>query len=105
MSLGARGMPMRTPIRVEIYDQGYSIGGESDGAYVRRLAERVDAKMRQVARETHVVDSMRVAVLAAINLADENEALRARVDQLQHQVGEKARALSRDLDRLLSRAG
>lgn len=98
-------MSARVPTRVEIFDQGYSIGGESDAAYVRRLAERVDAKMRQVARETHVVDSVRVAVLAAINLADENEALRARVEQLQHLVGEKARSLNRDLDRLLSRAG
>jgi len=95
----------KTAIRVEIYDQVYPIGGDNDPAYVRRLAERVDAKMRQVARETHVVDSLRVAVLAAINLADENESLRARVEQMERQVAEKTRALGRDLDRLLDRTG
>jgi cell division protein ZapA len=86
--------------RVEIYDQSYAIGGENNAEYVRRLAERVDAKMRQVARETRVVDSVRVAVLAAINLADENETLRARAERSEQQI----RALSRELDGVLDRA-
>lgn len=86
--------------RVSIYDQNYTIGG-SDGDTIQRLADQVDAKMRQVARETHVVDSVRVAVLAAVNLADENERLRAQVDHLQHLVGDRARHLAADLDRLL----
>ncbi|MGH9485953.1 MAG: cell division protein ZapA, partial [Terriglobales bacterium] len=47
--------------RVSIYDQNYSIAG-GDAATVERLAERVDRKMRQVAKEARVVDSMRVAV-------------------------------------------
>ena len=72
--------------RVEIYDQPYSIGGAGDPEYVRRLAQLVDAKMRQVARETRVVDSLRVAVLAAMNLADENAALRARLHALHHRL-------------------
>ncbi len=90
--------------RVSIYDQNYSIGG-GDSATIERLAERVDTKMRQVAKETHVVDSLRVAVLAAINFADENEALRGQVEKLQREVGERARALTADLDHLLDRAG
>ena len=102
-------MSSRGGTRVDIYDQAYTLGSvgdsEADAAYVRQLAERVDAKMRQIARETHVVDSLRVAVLAAINLADENEGLRARVERLERQTREQARALGRDLDRLLNRAG
>lgn len=89
--------------RVSIYDQNYSIGG-GDSATIERLAERVDTKMRQVAKETRVVDSLRVAVLAAINFADENEALRGQVEKLQREVGERARALTADLDHLLHRA-
>jgi len=86
--------------RVEIYDQPYTIGG-GDAAYVQRLADRVDAKMRQVARETRVVDSLRVAVLAAINLADENETLRAKVESLEARANEKARKLNQRLDDVL----
>lgn len=64
-------------VKVEIYDQPYTIAGELEPAYVEKLAEMVDAKMREVARATGTVDSVRVAVLAALAIADELEATRA----------------------------
>jgi cell division protein ZapA len=64
-------------VKVEIYDQSYTIAGELEPAYVAKLAGQVDAKMREVARSTGTVDSVRVAVLAALAIADELEALRA----------------------------
>ena len=57
-------------VTVEIYDQTYHLSGQ-DAAHVRELAARVDAKMRAVAAQGRTVDSLRVAVLAALNLADE----------------------------------
>jgi cell division protein ZapA len=55
---------------VQIYDQAYHLTGQ-DPEHVRRLAELVDSKMRAVAAQGRTVDSLRVAVLAALNLADE----------------------------------
>ncbi len=100
-SPGAQARPGKAATRVEIYDQGYTIGGDNNAEYVQRLAARVDAKMRQVARETRVVDSVRVAVLTAINLADENESLRAEIARLERQTAERARGLNRSLDAAL----
>lgn len=57
-------------ITVEIYDQVYHLSGQN-AEYVRALAARVDAKMRAVAARGRTADSLRVAVLAALNLADE----------------------------------
>jgi cell division protein ZapA len=57
-------------VTVEIYDQVYHLSGQ-DVDHVRQLAARVDAKMRAVAAHGRTVDSLRVAVLAALNLADE----------------------------------
>jgi cell division protein ZapA len=57
-------------ITVEIYDQTYRLHG-TDREYVEKLATTVDAKMRAVATQGRTVDSLRVAVLAALNLADE----------------------------------
>jgi cell division protein ZapA len=57
-------------VTVEIYDQVYHLSGE-DPDHVRELAARVDAKMRAVSAHGRTVDSLRVAVLAALNLADE----------------------------------
>lgn len=55
---------------VNIYDQAYHLMGQ-DPDHIRHLAEQVDAKMRAVATQGRTVDSLRVAVLAALNLADE----------------------------------
>ncbi|HWA95638.1 MAG TPA: cell division protein ZapA [Terracidiphilus sp.] len=55
---------------VTIYDQPYHLTGQ-DPDHIRRLAENVDAKMRAVASQGQTVDSLRVAVLAALNFADE----------------------------------
>ncbi len=57
-------------VTVEIYDQTYHLSGQ-DAEHIRSLAEQVDAKMRAVAAQGRTVDSLRVAVLAALNLADE----------------------------------
>lgn len=57
-------------VTVQIYDQTYHLSGE-DAGYLCRLAGLVDAKMRAVAAQGRTVDSLRVAVLAALNLADE----------------------------------
>lgn len=57
-------------VTVEIYDQTYHLSGQ-DAEHIRQLAETVDSKMRAVAAQGRTVDSLRVAVLAALNLADE----------------------------------
>jgi cell division protein ZapA len=57
-------------VTVEIYDQVYHLSGQ-DADHIRELAARVDSKMRAVAAHGRTVDSLRVAVLAALNFADE----------------------------------
>ena len=69
------------PISVSIYDQVYHLRG-TDPVYIEHLAELVDAKMRAVSAHGGTVDSLRVAVLASLNIADELECLRERYAQL-----------------------
>ena len=57
-------------VTVQIYDQTYYLSGQ-DAEHICRLAELVEARMRAVAAQGRTVDSLRVAVLAASNLADE----------------------------------
>lgn len=68
-------------IAVDIYDQIYHLRG-TDTAYIERLAAIVDAKMRAVSAHGGTVDSLRVAVLAALNIADELCTARQRHDNL-----------------------
>ncbi len=68
-------------ISVDIYDQTYHLRGQ-DTEYIHRLAEIVDSKMRAVASHGKTVDSLRVAVLAALNIADELATLEQKYDAL-----------------------
>jgi len=66
-------------VRVEIFDQVYNLRG-SDADYIQKLAEYVDGKMRAVSEQTSTVDSVRLAVLAALNIADEYHLLKRSLD-------------------------
>jgi len=57
-------------VRVEIFDMAYNLRG-SDAEYIIGLADYVDSKMRAVAEATGTIDTGRLAVLAALNIADE----------------------------------
>jgi cell division protein ZapA len=59
------------PVRVQIFGQTYVIRGELDEAYVQKLAAYVDEKMRAIADATATVDTQKLAVLAALAIADE----------------------------------
>lgn len=92
---------------VEIYDQVYQLRG-TDPEHIERLASLVDTKMRTVSAYGSTVDSLRVAVLAALNIADELLALRARFDalsgsvnQTQTQTRSRAGSLAGMLDTVL----
>jgi cell division protein ZapA len=94
-------------VSVEIYDQVYNLRG-TDSAYIERLAAIVDAKMRAVSAHGNTVDSLRVAVLAALNIADELCTARQRHDNLagslqnsQHSTRTRATTLAHMLDEVL----
>lgn len=81
---------MAKGIKVEIYDQSYTIGGGLDEAYVTDLARYVDTRMREVAEASKTVDSLRVAVLAALAIADELCSLRKGQEELTGSLRERA---------------
>lgn len=58
-------------IHVEIHGQRYPIRSGLEPQYVAELAAYVDEKMRLAARESQSGDTLKVAVLAALNIADE----------------------------------
>ena len=62
---------MSAPVKVQIFGQTYSIRGELEEKYVQKLAKYVDEKMHAIADATATVDTQKVAVLAALAIADE----------------------------------
>lgn len=88
-------------VHVEIHGQRYPIRSGLDAAYVAELAAYVDGKMGLAARDCPAGDTLKVAVLAAINIADEY--FRSR-DELHDRVADRAKELERMLDLVLADA-
>ena len=76
-------------IEIEIYRQKYRIKvkGEEDEKYISHLTSYVDQKMREVAVKSKSVDSLKIAVLAALNIADEFFLSQKKLDQLNEVIG------------------
>ncbi len=56
---------------VTIYGQEYSVRGGEDPQYVREIAAYVDERMREISSASGQITSLRVAILAALNITDE----------------------------------
>src|SRR5438445_12793411 len=97
-----RGVDPWSPnIKVEIYDQAYTIRSDGDPEYIRKLAEYVDQRMREISSGTLTVDSRKVAILAALYIADELHQLRKIHEQADSQLATRSAECSEMLDRLL----
>lgn len=85
-------------VTVEIHGQEYPIRSGLDPAYVAELASFVDAKMRLASRETTSGDTLKVAVLAALNIADECFRIKADDRRRRDSLATRAEELERMLD-------
>ena len=85
-------------VDVEIYDRSYSIVPKSplSDVEVRKLAEEVDARMRDIAAQANSPDSLKVAVLTALHLAQEYH-------ELQNKCEQKSDEWSRALEQVLKK--
>jgi cell division protein ZapA len=86
---------MSSPVKVQIFGQTYSLHGELDPAYVQKLAAYVDEKMQAIADATTTIDTQKVAVLAALAIADE-------LHNMQRDQGENEELLREQAERCLT---
>jgi cell division protein ZapA len=91
-------------VKIEIYGQTYQIAGDLRPDYVEALAAHVDGKMHEVARSTGTVDSVRVAVLAALAIADELHALQQSREDNREKLRERAERCLKLVERALQQS-
>jgi len=89
---------------VQIFGQVYRLRSDEDADRVRQIAEMVDQKMNRIADRGASVDNYRIAVLAALELADELHALRDKHAELQGLVDTKSSSLAALLDKAVEEA-
>jgi cell division protein ZapA len=86
-------------VHVEIFGQDYAVRGGDDPKYVEKLASFVDEQMKEVSRTSGAVDSLRIAVLAALNIADE----RFRLSEEADAASSRARVAGESADQRVAR--
>jgi cell division protein ZapA len=88
-------------IPVEIFGETYKVRGDEDRGYIADLARYVDAKMKSITEASRTGDSLKVAILAALNIADEYFKLQRKHEDSRIRVAEQANELTEVLDEVL----
>lgn len=87
--------------KVVIYNQTYSLRSDHDQDYIHELAEYVDKRMNEIARATMTVDSLRVAILAALQIADELYQARRDMRETEEEIADRSAKYIDLLDQFL----
>ena len=88
-------------VHVEIFGQTYAVQAGTEQGYVEQLAGFVDAQMREVSRAAGAVDTVRIAVLAALNIADELFRARGQADAVLKRATQRVEGIARELQTAL----
>ncbi|MCB1057295.1 MAG: cell division protein ZapA [Acidobacteria bacterium] len=98
-------MPAKgTTTAVEIFGSVYYVRGEDDGDSLRELAATVDRRMREIAEQVTTVDTAKIAILTALNLADELSRCRELQEGERVEIRKKVAALTGELEQALQRS-
>lgn len=88
-------------LKVVIYNQTYSLKSSHDEEYIQQLAAHVDRRMNEIASATMTVDSLRVAILAALQIADELYQARREMKETEEDIAERSSRYADLLDQFL----
>ena len=91
--------------KVVIYNQTYNLRSDHDPNYIQDLAEYVDKRMNEIARATMTVDSLRVAILAALQLTDELFQARKDLKLTEEEIADRSTKYAELLDQFLRADG
>lgn len=97
--------PEPTSTEIEIFGSVYSVRAGHDQEHLRKLARKVDEDMRQIADQMASVDTTRIAILAALNIADELYQSQRRQEGEREEITERLTRLTRTLDDTLGETG
>ena len=89
---------MDTRIQVEIYGQPYSIKAGANPDYIKNIAKYVDMKMKEIGTATPTIESLKIAVLAALNIADELFQLKVQTQDTDREIEQRAERIRQLLD-------
>jgi len=93
--------PQNDILKINIYGTEYPIKSdtETDAEYIQEVAAYVDKKMREIDQNTQAKSSLKIAILAALNITDELFQAKRLNQELLHEMGDKLNNLTSSLDK------
>ncbi|MFC1668902.1 cell division protein ZapA [Spirochaetota bacterium] len=85
-------------VKVEIFGNSYNIQGDASPEYIQKLADYVDDKMEEVSKNVSQGNLAQIAILVALNIADEYHQLKKITSGIEGVIEEKAKSLISMLD-------
>lgn len=73
-------MPSAETVQVTIFNQTYSLRSPSGAEHLREIARQIDERMKEMASHITTHDVSRIAILVALNIADEMQSLKAQYE-------------------------
>ena len=89
-------------VTVKIFHRTYRLRSRGDAEHIRDLADYVDRHMLRISDRTPTVDTLRVAILAALSIADECLSARRRLERVEAMVCRKSEELNGLMSSVLS---
>jgi len=88
-------------MRVNIFGSEYVLKADENEAYLTEIAKYVDQKMREIDRSQAINSNLKIAILAALNIADELYQSKQYQDRLLDLLNEESGKLNRSLEEAL----
>ena len=85
---------MKRALDVEILGQKFTISSDAEEIYMRKVAGYVDEKMQELSRSSKLLAKSNIAMMAALNIADEYHRLKDAHDKVLNRVNQLSKRLS-----------
>ncbi len=89
-------------VQVRIYDRDYALRTTGDPERLHRLCVSLDRRMRELAESTGAVDTLKLAILAALSFADDVERVHAELQKIDESLGRRSLECVSMLERFLA---
>lgn len=97
-SMGQMGMGKERLVEIKVFGQTYTVKTDAEEDYIQEVARYVNEKMGEVLKKTRSVSTMNVAILTALNIADDLLKERERKNALLREVEMKSKDLAEKID-------
>jgi cell division protein ZapA len=93
----------KSSVKVQILDSEYALKADADAEYLHKLASFVDQKMQKLGESANISSQLKIAVLTALNLADELFRLKEKHSKLLIEIEKTSDKITENLDSYLNR--